>query len=126
MSDFFFLEVELDEVAPEIDSYGFVGLPFGEVLDENVGDQPNISAEGAVIVIESVCGDCGIVMKHISFELNDQRGTFLSLARVYSSMTLLSPLGRCRRLPIAIFSPCLLVLFSISSISSSISYNKSL
>lgn len=121
MPDFVFLKIEFDKIASEVNSNGFVCFSFGKIIDENIRHQGDVTTERAVVIVESFCWNRSVV-KYIFFKLNKGMHTFFSLLIVYSSITLLSPLGLCRRLPIAIFYPCLLVFFRIYSISSSISY----
>lgn len=113
MSNFILLQVQFNEVVIEVDGDGSIGPPAREFVDEDVGDETDSAAERAVVIVEPLSGDGG-VLEDVLLELNEFISTFLSRLMVSSSITLASPLGLCLRLLIAIFSPCRLNFLVIS------------
>ena len=107
------LQVQLDEIALEVDGDGSVCLPLRQVLQKDVGDEIDASTQRAVVIIEPFRGN-RVVLQCKFLELSYESRTFLRRLMVSSSTTLASPLGLWRRLEIAIFSPCFLELLRIS------------
>ena len=96
------LKIELDKIAPEINGNGSISLPPWQTLFRYVCNQSNSATKRAIVISQGFCWN-GVVLEHEFFELHEVKHTFLRRAIVSSSTTLVSILGLCLRLLMAIF-----------------------